>query len=75
MWRLCCPYLFLISYSVGTSGGLCFVTAAFPEYLHLRFCLKADGIYFEQMVDTIYSEGQLNKINSSHTMCCKMQLL
>ena len=31
----CCPHLFLISPSFGTSGGLCCVIVAFPLYLHL----------------------------------------
>ena len=30
MWRLFCPYLFLISLSFGVSGGLCFVVVGFP---------------------------------------------
>ena len=37
MWRLCCPYLFLISPSFGASGGFRFVIVAFPEYLHSYF--------------------------------------
>ena len=30
VWCLCCPYLILISPSIGASGGLCFVTVVFP---------------------------------------------
>ena len=37
MWRLCCPYLYLISPSFGVSGGLCVVIVVFPGYLHLYF--------------------------------------
>ena len=35
MWRLFCYYLFLISPSFGTLGGLCFVTVAFLAYVCL----------------------------------------
>ena len=39
MWRLCCPYLFIISPSLDDSGGLCFVMGIFPRYLLLYFCV------------------------------------
>ena len=39
MWRICCPYLFVISSSFNASVGLCFVIVAFPGYLHLCFKL------------------------------------
>ena len=37
MWRLCCPYLFLISPSRGVSRGRCFVISSFPGYVQLYF--------------------------------------
>ena len=40
MWHLFCPYLFLISPSLGALEGLCFVIVVFPGYLHLYFWLK-----------------------------------
>ena len=40
MWRLWCPYLLLISPSIGTPVGLCSVILAFPAYLHLYFFFK-----------------------------------
>ena len=33
------PILFLIAPSLNASGELCFVMVAFPEYLHLMFCI------------------------------------
>ena len=42
MWRLCSPYLFLISPPFGTSRGLCFVIVAFPES-SLIFCFRLCG--------------------------------
>ena len=35
MWRLWCPYLFVISPSFSASGGLCFVIVAFSWYFYL----------------------------------------
>ena len=36
MWRLLCPYLFLITPCFDALGGLCFVIVAFFGYLHLN---------------------------------------
>ena len=53
MWRLFCPYLFLISPSL-CSGGLCFVNVAFPWYIHLYILIisnsKESEFIFEIMV-------------------------
>ena len=38
LWRLFCPYLFVISPSFGTSEGMCFVIVAFSVYIYLYFC-------------------------------------
>ena len=40
IWRLCCPYLFLIFSYFGASGGLCFVIVAFPGYFFLNLSLR-----------------------------------
>ena len=39
MWCLCCLHLFLVSPSFVASRQLCFVTVAFPGYLHLYFLI------------------------------------
>ena len=45
---LLCHYLFLISRSFGASGCLCFVTVAFPGYLHISFLLA--NVFFSSHV-------------------------
>ena len=52
MWRLCCPYLFLISPSCDTSGRLCLLNVAFPGHLQFYFsvpipdCLARPHVLF-----------------------------
>ena len=52
MWRLGCPYLFLIFFFLfGASGGLCFVIVAFHGNLHLHVCF-----FFSTEADVMRSE-------------------
>ena len=56
-WNLFCLYLFLISHSVGASGGLSFVIVAFPGYLHsfclvvLKFCLDCSHSLYQYQIN------------------------
>ena len=53
-WRLLSAYFFLISPSFSTSGGFCFLIAAFPAYVHFhsdvaaQFCIKSP--YVQQLI-------------------------
>ena len=55
MWRLCCPYFFFISPSFGASRGLCFVTVAFPWYLHLYFLCQEHYKFYLIWFSKIFS--------------------
>ena len=74
---------FLSSPSFGVSGGLCFLTEAFPRCLHLYFGvitnillnrrIKAEFVMYERSIDFHFGIKLVNK--SLYPACPKMRYI
>ena len=69
MWHLFCPYLFLISPSFGTLGGLCFVIVAFPGYLRIHLLISLLQLFYICLFNTCWFSPFLYLCLSENSYC------